>query len=417
MKPFAPRMLFIVFAVAVFAGCASPGSEETTDMGTTNVASGSSAHVLVVIDDLEPGAAADAEVAVIEADGLGVEPPERLRQDGVGAAAGWVAVDVPDDADPRLHEVVLELRPTTGPDRLLVLGIDVAPATNPLRDGETAMLDLVLRSSDGVLAFTTREDVDAAPVPRTPDYTPPEPAQPTPVQISSQSGLPPDLLASLQASDVGQSGTVAMPDFYGPEQTERSESRDEAVEREIAQQRHAEIPRAQAEQQGLVGPDSQEGDTVQAGGPISYRIERLNETVVRFVMDVSEGDRFTFHEAWPNATEAVHVDEDQVVLRTDPPVAPGERFTWRPEWPGATEITSIDDDVIVLRHTVEVGTEYTSQNAQGQSTAAKVVSINETDILVQEENPHPLGGRTIMIDFTVVERQEAPQQPTGAPGP
>lgn len=394
-----------VLALLLLSGCAAPDAEPR---GALTVAPGTTAHLLLA---LGASGDADVELSVHDDAGLNVTIPTQLHANATGVA-GWLGIQAPADAEPGEREVVLDVR--GGQAQRVSVTVTVA-SPEPLGEGAVALVDLTFRTRDGAVANTNREAVVDSPLSRTADYRPPEETEPFPVLLSPQQ-LPPQLLGPLAAAAVGHSLTIEMPDFYGPVSQEEEVDRTEEVPRTRDEQRYVEMPRAQAEQAGFVTAETEVGDALPVGGPVPYVVETLDDETFRAEVDLREGDRLTLHPAWPDATVVEARGAETVTLRTEPPVAEGERFTWNPDWPEATEVASVEGDVILLRHSPAKGTTYTTTTQQGASVETTVVAVGPETITISRANPHPLAGRTVFIELTVVGEEEPPQQPTpGAP--
>lgn len=392
-----------VLALLLLSGCAEPDAEPR---GALTVAPGTTAHLLLNLD--ATGGAGDVELSVHDADGLNVTLPE--LHGNATAVVGWLGIQAPADAEPGEHEVFLDVRGAEA--RRVSVTVTVASPDDPLGQGAVALVDLTIRTRDGTVGATNREDVAGSPLPRSDGYQPPQTTEPHPLLLSPQQ-LPPEIVGRLASAAVGQSLTIEMPDFYGPVTQEQEVPRNESVPRTQPVQRYVEMPRAQAEQQGLVTAETREGDALETGGPLPYVVETLDAQTLRAEVDLREGDRVTLHPDWPNATVVEERGAEALTLRTDPP-AEGERFTWNPDWPDATEVAALDGETITLRHSPAEGSTYTSTGGQGPPAQTTVVAVGPETITLSHANPHPLAGRTVFMELTVVDEEDAPQQP--APG-
>lgn len=391
------RTTWAVLAVLLLAGCTTSDLGDARQVGEATLAAGGQTHLLLHLNTTD----ANATIALEDADGLDVSLPDDLHG-GEAGMAGWVGVRVPDDAGAGAHQVVLRVG-----DEAVSFLIHVAEPEDVLASGDVAVTNLTLRTPEGALALTTEAAVDAAPLEHTEGYqSSPEPLD---LPLDPQAGLPEAMMAALEGTGIGHSGTVELPEFYGALVVEHEQPRTESIERVQERQAVFEAPREAAEQQGLIEAGAEEGDIIELGG-LPYEVEQINETIVQARLAVSEGERYTVYDAWPDASQVESVGEDVVRLRTDPPEG---TFTWRTEWPNATEVAAMNETTIELRHSPEEGLQYTQMGQQGP-VELTVKAVREDAIVLEQENPHPLAGQTMVLDFTIEERQDAPSQP-GAP--
>ena len=139
--------------------------------------------------------------------------------------------------------------------------------------------------------------------------------------------------------------------------------------------------------------------TDERGTPRAYRIASLNESAVRLVWEVEEGDAVTLYPYLPGQSVAVRVTDAQVTFRTTPadPEAP---LTVHAFWPNATRVRSLNDTHVVFEHHPAVGLEFVLQSRTSQA-AATVAGHTERHVLLDVENDHPLAGQTVVFDVVV----------------
>lgn len=391
------RTITVVIGIGLFlAGCTAP---EADTVAETSLTPGSTGHVLLQLQAAGDG----AEVALdVEDDaGLDVLLPERLHHNG-SEAAGWVGFAVPEDAA-GTHEVVL--RATGATQELVAITVNVAEGEG-LGEGASVLLDYVIRSEDGTVAVNTRADVESSPLERAAGYQPLPEHAPQPLRLSTDQ-LGEELYGPLISLPEGHSITIPLPDFFGA--TEQEQPREETIERRTSVPRFETMDRRVAQQQGIIDASTREGDVLKAGA-FDYLVETLNETTLRVELDVEEGDRVTFYDAWADATVVEEQGPQQVVFRTDPPVEEGAPFTWQPGWPEATEVVRMDNETILLRHSPEVGHTYQAQTQQGP-VEQEILAVEDDLIVVSLGNPHPLAGQDAYLEATMVGRNDRPQMP------
>lgn len=438
------KTVLALFAASalILAGCLDTSPE---DAGSATMAPDSQASMPLVVSDA-PWDPETVTVSVQEAAGLDVTVPTTLHATGNDTLAGWIMVEAPADAGNGDHEVVISVENDDGDTREFLYQLNVEPPETPVEEGNVAVVHLTARTQDGQLAFTTDETVAEAPLPHSEGYQAAQQHEPIDVQVMHGGELPEEIVDELLTSGVGHSFTMEIPDFFGPVVTEEERPREDLIERVQTQQASHELPREQAVQQGLITEDAQVGDPVEAAGlPYPFVIEEFREgpeeqggELVVITADVEEGTTVELHAvtvvsdqepgmmmqpqqlpypsdpAWEGAA-TVQAVNDMVEIRIDPPYGEGETFTWVDGWSDATEIVHLDDDVIQLRHSPEEGMTYMEPPQQPgmEETEATVASVGEENITIERDNPDPLGGELILLDFTIHDVQDAPEQPGG----
>lgn len=411
-----PAIAICLTLTLLLAGCASPGGSPGETAGELTLASGSQASAPLTFEDVD-AAPEEAQLSITDDDGLDVQEPGALLAGDNGTLNAWLTVAAPEDAETGDHQVAVALEGPDGQSQDAVVDVEITQPDETLAEGQIAMLHLTARTPEGTVAFTTDQNVSESHFPKTESFQAPQRPGPTQVPLQQQAQLPGDLLEQLIGAGVGQDLSAEIPEAFGPETIEQPQERQETVERSQEQQRSTEVPRQIAEQQQLIDSSTQEGDELEIPGtPLPYVVDHLNETAVVLALDVEENETYTLHEPWPDGTEVTEVNQTTVTLYTTPTHEPGERFTWNPDWPEATEIVELTDDQIVLEHSPEVGTTYTQQGQQGQMVELTVAELTEEEIIVHQNNPHPLAGQTMTFEIHVDGVQEAPQGGMGQPG-
>lgn len=412
----APLLVAVLLLASAFAGCAGPSGADAETITETSMASGSQATLPLALENAT-WSADNVTVEAVDTAGLDVSTSDEV-QIVDGTLAAWVDVSVPDDAEPGPHDVQLEVSGSGGDARTVEFALTVVDPGDGIPQGQIAVVNFTALTQDGQLALTNNANVAQAPFDEAPGFQEPRGFQPTPVPISQQARFPTELVQALSGASVNQTLTVDVPEAFGPAERQQNVTREETLERNRTAPRAFSLPKQQAAQQGLIDRQTEEGDSVELPtSELPYVVDQLNQTHVRIEVDVSEGDNVTLHQAWPDATKVLNLTEENVTVRTTPNVDEGETFTWRDSWPDATELVRVTNESIVIRHSPEEGLTYTEQTRQGVQNVT-VEEVQESQIVLSRENPHPLGGETLSFTMTVVDQREPRRQPGGgAPSP
>lgn len=149
---------------------------------------------------------------------------------------------------------------------------------------------------------------------------------------------------------------------------------------------------------GSIVTNERNGDTLR------YRITQMDDSVVKLVLDVHVGERYTLYEVWPNSSVVTDIANGNVSFETTPPVALHEAFSYYSYWPGMSEVTQLNDTSIVVRHSPTVGLQYTtgaSQISTPQSFTVK--ELRDDEIVVTTANPNSLAGKDLQFDIRIVK--------------
>ncbi len=447
MQSFKPFFALVLTGALALAGCLNTFDQE--EAGSATMAPESSASMPLIVKDA-PWDPETVTINVQEAAGLNVTPPEALHDTGNDTLAGWVMFEAPAGTENGEHEVVIAVENSEGESREFTYELSVEPPEEPIEEGDVASAHITARTQDGQLAFTTDEEIANSPLPHSESYQAGQQHEPIEVQVMHGGQLPDDIVDELLTSGAGHSFTMEIPDFFGAAITEEERPREDLVERMQQQQASHELPREQAEQQELISEDAEVGDPVEAPGlPFPFVIDEFKEgseeqggELVVIRADVEEGETVELQSvtvqpegeqdmmmqqpqqlpypsdpAWADAATVESVDE-MVNIRIDPPYEVGESFTWIDGWDDATEIVHLDDDVIQLRHSPEEGMTFTEPPQQPgmEETEATVAAVGEENITIERDNPDPLGGELILLNFVIQDTGDAPDQQPGQPG-
>ena len=397
--------LFLAISL-VTVGCAGPAGEQVEDAEAMTLSPGTDAGMPLVLN--ETNNTEDVTVSTSEA---GVEASlSEPGEDAPEGFAGWLTVSASKDAEDgqRIIEVSVD-------DEERELPVTVDEADEPVEMGQTANLTFSARTLEGELVLTNDANATSAPIPQAASFQEPRSFGPTSVQISQRSQLPTELVQAINGSEVGHSLTVEVPEVFGPEKVEDQTAREETIERETEIPNQLDLPRRQAQQ--LIPQDAQEGDEVDVpvtrdGQGVPYVIESLGERQVSLAMALDEGANVTLYEAWPDQAQVTNTTGENATIQLSPDVKEGHTLTWNENWGNVTEVTSYTNETIVLRHTPEIGTTYeTTDRRSQQAIETEVVDLTEDQVILEQTNPHPLAGQTIVFDVTIESAQDAPQQP------
>lgn len=420
-------LTILASSALILAGCLENGMPPEGEAQSAEMAPQTTSSLPLLVTQA-PWDPQDVTISISESSGLDVGLPEMLHDVGNDTLAGWVQFTAPAGTS-GTHNVIINV--DAGPDgsRDVPFTLEVSEPEPAVEEGEMVTLHITGRTMGGELVLTTQEEIAEMRLPHSEGYEQPmatDPLGPIPVMHGQ---LPEEIVAGLLAIGKGQTITVEVPEFFGPESFDDTIPRQETVPRDHQEQRVFELPRQQAEMQGFIDQGAQVGDPVVIPQlTLDYVIASFDEhpeqgELVVIEADVEIGQRLTLHEAWPDAAEIVEVDDDNVHIHETPPYAPGEVFTWRDGWEDATEIVHMDEATIELRHSPEEGTTFIepAQQPGMEPTEATVTSVNEMTITISRANPDPLAGQTILLDMHLVEidpEQGAPPMGPGTgPGP
>lgn len=329
----------------------------------------------------------------------------------------FVAVDVPAGAAPgaRLLTAVVrdaagrELARREGAATVVVLGGAAGYAP-----GDRARVVYTGRLAETGLTFNTNDPaLKSLGFARTADYS----FNPSLLDVTS---LPrPSVVAGFHEAVLGmlpgESRTVTFPaeKGYGNATAEERVPRRETLERRES----LDLPEASLSAQefsaflddtGQGRPeDFREGDLVvseRQGERLRYRIVNKSAEEVTLRLAVEVGERYTVHPSWPNGSEVEAVTETTAVFLTTPATPPGEGFTYFPYWPGMTFVERVDETSIVLRHDPPQGLHFSRTLSQfGPPEEATVLRVDEEEITLTSPSSHPLAGKALTFDVTLVE--------------
>lgn len=417
-------MMIVMIAALLLAGCADVDdtpSVEGEDAEFLTMAPNNTASTLVEGEMSSD----DGNLSASTSEDAGLDITlNGFTMDEDGDVAGWATVAATPD-DEGEHKVIVEIEAGDEVLQRPIL-VTIESPEEPLEEGDQAALTFTAVTDEGAVAFTNHETTATSALEHAEGYQEAQAFDPFEVPLMAQAQLPTPLLEGVLGLGANYSVDADVPEAFGPEKHEMPEPREETVPRTLELPVEQEFPREDAEQFGLVPPDAEEGDVVDMpnmedpdpANMFPYEITELTEQTVYFQLDLDEGDTITLHEPWPDATNVTQKGDEQATLKTTPPQGEGDTVTWVEEWEETTEIVSITDDEIVLRHNPKIGLEYTQMNPQtGQSATITVADVTEEEIILEQDNPHPLAGETLTFVVTVNEKIDAPPPAAGEPAP
>lgn len=338
--------------------------------------------------------------------GVTADAPDVIRAPPGNGTGFWVEASVAED--PRLGDHTVQLRLSSGnTTRVVGLPLTVEDPRKVVQRGDTARVKYVGRYPNGSVFATNVRAVDKSAIPKAPRYSSPS-YNPITVPTGPNATFISGFKKGIVGVGIGHDVSLHLEpgEAYGNETVRVTRPRTENISRFITEPRVFNLSRRSLAQQGFVNQSSEEGDRITLGQPPRvrvYRITFLNDTRVRLILEVEEGDRQTHHPQWPNSSVAVKVNDTHVRYRVDPPYqVGGEAFTWHDYWPNATVVARIGNENITLRHTPEVGSTY-NKSVQGKTLKHTVVAVTEDAIVARRPNPAPLAGQTVIFDVTVLK--------------
>ena len=339
----------------------------------------------------------------------------------------FVPADVPADAAVGTH--LLTLRALDG-DRVLRVR-DNAVTLRVLADapgievGDNATLRYVGRLADTGRAFASNDPAlvgEAFLKTETFQYNP---------QVLPLTTAPRNVVLGIHEGVLGmQPGetrtfTFGFEKGYGPPAENDTIPRRETIERTLIARN--ELQRVSREtfdeyiaEEGQGDPSTYEvGDTFtlyEEPNVWPYRITFINETTVTYRLGASVGDKFTLYPYWPQGTEIVAIDDEKVEFYTTPTTPPAPEgtcpprnaaataacFTMRTEWPDMSVLDAEPNAThVVIRHDPPEAFRYTT-TATGETREVVVLDVLDDEIIVAVASAHPLAGRSLTFDVTVL---------------
>lgn len=401
--PSSRSLSVLAFALLlVTVGCAGNGAEPLESAQAVTMSPGTNASTAFTLDETQASSlSADNITASSSQDGLSASVT--ANADGDGGIVGWVSVQATDEASEGDHTVDVNL----GGDQRTV-SVEVAEPSDPLGQGDIGHLTFTARTLDGELVMTNDENVSQAPHPEHSAFQAAQSFDPAPAQLSERGQLPAELVRSLVGADVGHDREVHIEEFFGPETLEQTRNRETNLTRELTAPVELSYPTQQAGQ--FLPRDAQQGDEVdvpvdQAGHRVPYILEEVGRQQVQLSLALDQNDTFTLYEPWPNTANVTDVGEEQATIRVEPGVAEGDVLAWNDAWGNVTEVVEVTDEKIVLRHSPEEGLVYEQTDARsGQAVRTEVLEVTDDEIVVEQTNPHPLAGDTVVFSVTIADR-------------
>lgn len=357
--------------------------------------------------------AADLRLVVTDPAGLDLGAPTgTVTLEAFDEAPGWLTLTVPAGTPPGGHVVEIAAVDATGA-RLgaVTVTVTVAAPQGGAQLGTAVPVWYVGRHTNGTIFDTNVEALGEGPWPKAGTFRTHASWEPLTVQAGPGAEVVPGFAAALEGIHPGESRTVVIPpeEAYGPKWFNQTVPRDV----EILRDRIVPLPDRSIQrptwERHIVATEQGEpaeyaaNDTFEIYDELNTynaRIVSLSSTVVVYRFDLNVGEKYSFYDFWPNASEVVSVNETAAVLRTTPNTAPEERFTYFRPWVDMSYVKSMDEEKIVIRSDVPEGFSYQSPGAEGQApTTLRVGRVTETQIVVETPNPHQLAGETLVFDI------------------
>jgi FKBP-type peptidyl-prolyl cis-trans isomerase 2 len=363
----------------------------------------------------------------VEVDGIATGRSSEAAVASNSSLALFVPVDIPANAPEGVHG--LTVRVVSG-DRILrardnAVSLTILPEAPGVQVGDRAEVRYLGRLADTGRAFASNEQaLVGAPFLKTDAYQ----YNPAMLPVSTE---PRNVVLGIYEGILGmQPGETRTLTFgfekgYGPPSENDTVPRREVIERTLAAHNDVQrVPRATFDDYIV---ETRQGDPATYGlnstftldddqNVWPYRIVTFNEQLVEYKLAAKVGDTFTLYPYWPQGTEIIEIDEEDVVFFTTPTTAPAPEgtcpprqggagsdcFTMRQEWP---EMSTLDAEPnathIVVRHDPPAQYRYTTAQS-GQTREVVVAALGEDEITVAVAAQHPLAGRTLTFDITVV---------------
>lgn len=420
---FSPRRLAPILAAALLAGCAAfaPAPEPTVEATPPGPPEPTLATFLVHHPERNASAGNKVAFPVTVACPSAVANVT-LRAEATGVARGeaqaacgaltFLVLDVDPAAPAGLRALTLEAHAEgdlLGRNRT-VASLRILPPAPGFRPGDAGRVVMTGWLDDGQVFYSNDVALADAAFARHEGFR--MGAEPLPVVTNPQPSLVAGLYHGVLGLQPGESRTVVVPPAlgFGEGTILEREPREETLPREtLLPVVTKSASRAQLDaylrETGQGDVDSMRlGDRFFAeedGNRWPYVLTARDAETVEFVLDLREGERYTLYPAWPNATEVLAVSETEAALRTTPTTSAGEAFTHRSVWPNATALVRVNETSIVLRHSPPVGLTYTT--LEGEGVEIRVHEVTADHVVLARANPHPLAGRVLTADLTLVE--------------
>ncbi len=366
-----------------------------------------------------------AEPAEVTASGDHVTATDFDEVDARSSTGGFATLTIPESASGTLTETITV---TVGEDeRSVEVQVDTSPPGDEATTGKQVTVDYVGRLVNGSVFDTSLSAVAQGPFEKGESFRQRPGLQPIQLTLNPQRpGVIPGFFDALQNMSENESRTVRLSpsEAYGPVRTHENISATSEIERVNEVPRLLEdIPKQQLPasfdienktEGDVITFETESGDT-----PVTFEFELLRKgnRTVDLQRLAEEGDTTTFYGPWPNATEVTFVNETLIRYTTTPPDEPAE-FTWdvnpnspQAEWENATTVQSMNETTIVLLHQPEEGLEYNASS--GPRSPPQTYTVDEVtmdEIHVSTPNSHPLGGKTLIFDMTLLEVSDPPQR-------
>lgn len=347
---------------------------------------------------------------------------------GNSSIAVFVPVEVP--ANAAIGEHALAVRVSDSQDKVLraregALTLRVLPEAPGLEIGDRAEMQYIGRLADTGRAFAANDPrVVGAPFLKTDQYQ----YNPAALPVSTQ---PRNVVQGIYEGILGmQAGETRTLTFgfekgYGPPSENDTVPRREVIERTLVARNEVQRVPRETFNDFITENDLGRPEDYAVGSMFNltdeqntwpYRIVTMTDQIVEYRLGAQPGDKFTIYGYWPLGSEIERITDTEVVFKTSPttPMAPEGAcppdprsphpgcITVRPEWPSMSTLDAPANDThVVVRHDPPTNFRYTTTLA-GQTREIVVLDVGADEIIVAVAAQHPLAGRALTFDVTLL---------------
>lgn len=389
-------------------------------------------HTVSYLVSIENRGATERQV-VVELSGVGNGRSDPVSIPANNSLAVFVPVTVAEDAPVGSHP--LTLRVLSGDATLRArddaVRLTILPATPGLEVGDRAEILYVGRLAETGRAFATNDPaLVGVNFLKTENYQFSQAKLPL-------STAPRNVVLGLYEGALGmQPGETRTLTFgyekaYGPPSENTTLARHDVIERTLVADNDVQRVPRQTFDEYIVESGQGDPSTFGVGSTFRleedqnvwpYRLTNITSQVVEYKLDARVGDRFTLYPYWANASEIRAINDTSVEFYTTPttPAAPEGAcpprtatsnqgcFTMRQEWPDMSTVDGeFNETHVTIRHDPPPNFRYTIvQN--GQTREIVVAELRDDEIVVAVAASHPLAGKALTFDVTMLTLTKAP---------
>ncbi|OFV67239.1 MAG: secreted protein containing Peptidyl-prolyl cis-trans isomerase, FKBP-type domain protein [Candidatus Syntrophoarchaeum caldarius] len=256
-----------------------------------------------------------------------------------------------------------------------------------VQEGDNITVNYIGRLENGTIFDTSYEDVarDAG------VYTPGRSYQPLTFQVGSGQMIP-GFDKGVIGMKVNETKTVVIPpaEAYGEYDPAKITVLPKVIEIPLEETFNRTVEMSVAQFESNFGTGHKTGERLLIpGSEIHIIVDNITDNTVTISYDLSVGDTFLFDNQW-NET-VIGANETMITVRHD--LAVGDNITL-PRQPWKSTVTAISDKNATLE-----ASEILQPEIQSPLGTASV-SMNDTSILIDYN--HPLAGKTLTFEITVV---------------